>query len=736
MTGLDRAYNTFNNKLQELKKLSSVSMSETDTRCKIIDIIFKEVLNWTEDDIERERYIQVGYFDYEISTSIFKYVVEAKKSLVIFNLPEKNRKVKLKTIYKTNKEVIDQLRSYIFQRGLLYGIITNGNQFIIGKFHNTDGTDWEENEVLIYQSLDVIDTNFIQFYETISKEFVSHYGRFKLSTESNKGQTIVRTNNIGKKDDELIRNKISPELIPIITEVFEEIYNLENLKDEKILLDCYVKNEDIKKYNSELGLIFSDQPPTFDCRINPVQNTDKTHDQLTKEIVGTTNKLPDPIIIIGGTGAGKSTFIKYFIEVKLDKGTKKNRPILYLDFRNETKNTIEDTKLIYQKLLNQLYENHKTLKLNNFNVLKIIYKSEIENKVTGFWSHITDQDKLNEKISEFLEKQSEEPILHLTKISNYLVHQCHKRLCIVIDNADQLKEDIQKEVFILGHSLHRNLKVLTIISLREGYFYKFKNKPPFDAYHSTIFHITAPPYREVIRKRIKYVLSNFKFQKIRLDNDTVKVEFAEGNLSQLFLNLQKSLFDSSSSEILSFLEETSYPNIRIGLEKFKFFLLSGHTKSNLYMSLGYGKDGKRGIPIWEFVKSVALESNFYYQSNKSTLFNIFYPSKSNRNHFTKIRILEYIIDNNTGVSKRNNFISIKNIVNDFTRAGYTSEIIIEELNLLYTSSLIFTNDFVSDIETEITLDENSEIGITQSGVYYTKNLITKFYYYDLILQDK
>jgi len=284
--------------------------------------------------------------------------------------------------------------------------------------------------------------------------------------------------------------------------------------------------------------------------------------------------------------------------------------------------------------------------------------------------------------------------------------------------------------------LHRNLKVLTIISLREGYVYKFKNKPPFDAYHSTIFHITAPPYREVIRKRIKYVLSNFKFQKIRLDNDTVKVEFAEGNLSQLFLNLQKSLFDSSSSEILSFLEETSYPNIRIGLEKFKFFLLSGHTKSNLYMSLGYGKDGKRGIPIWEFVKSVALESNFYYQSNKSTLFNIFYPSKSNRNHFTKIRILEYIIDNNTGVSKRNNFISIKNIVNDFTRAGYTSEIIIEELNLLYTSSLIFTNDFVSDIETEITLDENSEIGITQSGVYYTKNLITKFYYYDLILQDK
>ncbi|MBC7525835.1 MAG: AAA family ATPase [Flavobacterium sp.] len=732
---IDKAYEIFKDKLTELKKFSSEPMSETDTRCKVVDLIFKDVLDWNEYDIERERFIQPGYFDYEISTSIFRFVVEAKKSVVQFNLPEKSRKVKLKTIYKSNKSVIDQIRGYIFQRGLLYGIITNGNQFIIGKFHNTDGTDWEENEMLIYQSLDVIDTNFIQFYETISKEFVNHHGRFKLFTESNVGKTIVRSNNFGKKDDELIRNKISPELIPIITEVFEEINNLENLKEEKILLDCYVKNEDIKKYNSELGFIFSDQPPTFDSRINPVQNTEQTHKQLTNVINGTNNKLPDPIIIIGGTGAGKSTFIKYFIEVVLDKSTKKNRPILYLDFRNETESTVHDTKSIYQKLLNQLYENYSNLNLNDFTVLKTIYKTEIDYRTKGVWQYLKDDEKLNEKISEFLEKQYDEPIQHLTKISEYLVVRCNKRLCIIIDNADQLKEPIQKVVFILGHSLHRNLKVLTIISLREGYLYKFKNKPPFDAYHSTIFHITAPPYREVIKKRLKYVISNFKFQKIKLDNDSVKFEFSEGSLGQLFLNLYKTLFDSNSSEILSFLEETSYPNIRIGLEKFKFFLLSGHTKSNLYMSLEYGKDGRGGIPIWEFVKSVALESNYYYQSSDSTLFNIFYPSENNKNHFTKIRILEYIIDNNTGISKKNNFISVSQITKDFILAGYTSDIIIEELNLLYTAGLIFTNDFVSDIETEIILDINNEIGTTQSGVYYVNVLINKFYYYDLILQD-
>ncbi|AZI67597.1 hypothetical protein EIB71_07940 [Kaistella daneshvariae] len=502
MTSVDDSYQIFKENFEILKQFGELPISESDTRSKMIDFLFKDILGWDEHDIERERFVQVGYFDYEFSTSIFKFVVEAKKTFRKLILPEKSRKTKLRTIYNGNKEVIDQIRSYIFNRGLLYGIITNGNQFIIGRFINTDGSDWLDNEVLIYQDLQKIDDNFIQFFETISKEYVSHYGRFKLFSQSNSGKTIVKSNNLRKKDEELVRNKISHELIPIITEVFEEIYNLEDLEDENILEQCYVKNEDIKKYNSELGFIFSDLPPSFDARINPVQNTTKTHLQLTNEIMGTNNKLPDPIILIGGKGAGKTTFIKYFLEVVMDKGIKKNRPLLYLDFRDETESTIKDTKFIYQKLIDQLYKEYTNLNLNNFNILKTIYKLELENNKKGIWEYIKSEEILNEKTSEYIEKQSQNPIHHLTKISNYLVSKCNKRLCVVIDNADQLTEEIQKEVFILGNSLHRNLKVMVIISLREGYFYKFKNKPPFDAYHSTVFHITAPPYREVLKKEL------------------------------------------------------------------------------------------------------------------------------------------------------------------------------------------------------------------------------------------
>jgi hypothetical protein len=52
------------------------------------------------------------------------------------------------------------------------------------------------------------------------------------------------------------------------------------LEGKKILESCYVQNKDVKKFNSELGFIFADTPPTFDRRIIPVQNTERTQEQL------------------------------------------------------------------------------------------------------------------------------------------------------------------------------------------------------------------------------------------------------------------------------------------------------------------------------------------------------------------------------------------------------------------------------------------------------------------------
>lgn len=734
MTEYDKAFET----LLEFEEVSSEfrmsDLSESDTRSKILDKILIEILGWTEFDIEREGWVRVGFFDYEIKTSSFQFVVEAKKNFQDFKLPAKGNEVKLKSIYDGNKEVIDQIRQYLFERGLAFGVITNGTQFIIGQFSNTQGIDWKEQKCVFFKDFEDIKKNFDKFYDLLSREFVGKYGKIKITKTSNIGKTIVKDFNLKRKNFELVRNQISQHLIPVINKVFEEIYNTESLEAKKILEECYVRNKDVKKYNSELGFIFSDSPPTFDSRILPVQNTESTQEQLTEQIFIDTSILPDPIILIGTAGAGKTTFIKYFTEVLLTSKQKKNRPLVYLDFRLFTSQTIRDTRFIYQNIIEQLENQYSELNLSKINILKTIYKLEIDKKKNGTWSHIiSDENRLNDEISKFIEQKQSDALIHLEAISKYLLFKCHKRICILFDNADQLNELDQKEVFLLGNGLNRNLKCISIISLREGYFYKWKDKPPFNAYQSIVYHITAPPYREVLKKRIDYVTSKFNFQALNIQAANKSVKFQKGSLEHLFKNLYDTLFTYENSEVMEFLEETSYPNTRQGLESFKSFLLSGHSKISEYMSFEYGVGN--GIPIWEFFKSVALDSSYYYESSKSKIINVFYPSKNNTNHFTKIRILNYLFSRIRSSSKRFEYFRIAEITEQFLKCGYTIDIIEEELQELFDFKLISTSEYSEDIEEESLLDSNSMISITSVGVYYLKKLFYRFHYIDLVLQD-
>lgn len=733
MSKIDTAFEKFLEYKKQFNDFLKEDLSETDTRCKILDVILNDVLGWDEYDIIREGYVRTGYFDYEVSSATFKFVIEAKKGFVDFKLPAKGNESKLKTLYTSNKDVFNQIRGYLFERGLAYGVCTNGHQFIIGRFVNNTGIDWQENKCFYFKDLDDIESNFIKFYGLFSKENIQLSGRIVIDEEDNTGQTIFKNCDLKRKDDELIRNQLSYELIPIINKVFEEIYLTENLEKKEILEKCYVSNEDVKKYKKELGHIFSDEPPTFDARIVPVKNTQNTQEQIEKQIFAS-SEAPDPIIIIGTAGCGKTTFIKYFLDIVLTDSDKKKRPTVYIDFRSFTSQNIKDTRYIHKIIITELNEKFQDLKLDKFNVLKTIYKKEIKAKTDGIWSHLThDEPELQKKIAAFIEENINDAVVHLKKIAEYLINQCDKKLCVVFDNADQLEEDDQREVFLLANTINKNLKSIVLVSLREGYFYKWKNKPPFNAYHSIVYHIAAPRYKEVLKKRIDYVMTSYSFKEMTLEFQNKKVSFGKGSLTHLFKNLYDSLFKKENSEILSFLEETSYPNIREGLEKFKSFLLSGHTKITEYMSFEYGKG--EGIPIWEFFKAVALSSKYYYSSDKSCIKNIFYPSKNNSNHFTKIRLLTYLLDKCCPEGKTRTFLSITDCFTTFIKAGYSREVILDELQELLDANLITTSDFSNDIDTDIKLTDLSKLTVSPVGNYYINTLYFKFHYLDLVLQD-
>lgn len=745
---VDNALARFITYREQLEEFLSIDISESDTRSKVIDFMLINVLGWQEGDIKREGYSDAGYYDYRVSANKFAFVVEAKKGFVNFQIPITAKRAKLSTLVKGNGDIITQIRDYAVEEGLQYGIITNGKQFIVGKFVNDDGTKWKNNSCVLYNGLEDVENRFIEFYDLLSKSSVVERGGFYYqSDESKSGNRII--NYINGKNEELIRNSLSGALIPTVERVFGEMFRYDELDDEELIKRCYVRNEEIKKNKSDIERLFADLPPALE-EVLPVRNTENTIDQIGTEIKTYPTTLkdvppPNPIIIIGSRGAGKSTFLNYLFKVGLTEIELDNHPNVQLDFRDYSNFDIpSNTNKICEDIIRKLYDKYSSMHLHTMKVLKRVFRKEITYNDQSVWQFVkgTDEAEYNKKLSDFLTKKLSEPLEHFIKLSEYLIRERRKRLVVVIDNADQLSIEVQKQAYLFAHSISRKSKCSIIISLREGYYYHFRHETPFNAFESNVYHITAAPYSTVLQKRMDYAIAKldvsgvstggstlFGSSTITINNDAV-VDFLKG--------IKSVLFDGNNTEILDFLEETTYPNIREGLSLFKKFLLSGHTKVEEYVvRQAMGSTGRIQIPIWEFTSAIALENKKYYNHEYSIVKNLFYPTKGNSSHFTKVKILRYLLSLKNMDSSSDRYTLYSEVHSVFKDIGLSDNLFKDEMVELIRWGLVQTDSVIEDTNSSTfnSVLPSQALSISLKGYYYINKLMNRFSYLDLVLQD-
>src|SRR5690606_32993142 len=244
---------------------------------------------------------------------------------------------KVKALYTSNQEHFKQIRSYAIDKSCQFGVLTNGRQMIVAKLFNIDGKNWQENNCLIFGSLDDISNRFVDFYENLSKFAVTSYGGFKFDLPiANLTYTKLRSSLIDA-DKELIRNSMSATLAPIIEKVFGEIYNDGNENDEEFIKRCFVENQETKKNRDEIYRLFADKPPEL-ANISKVVHTKNLKTQILSEFSGDSIAIrtptpPKPIIIIGTKGAGKTTFIHHLVKNDSADINIDHHLIIYVDLR-------------------------------------------------------------------------------------------------------------------------------------------------------------------------------------------------------------------------------------------------------------------------------------------------------------------------------------------------------------------------------------------------------------------
>lgn len=519
----------------------SINLSETDTRCKIIDKILVNVLGWNEQNISREHHTDAGFSDYILSIDGAKHlIIEAKKESDSFYLPitNSNRNYKINgTISSVDNlsSAIIQARNYADENGIRYAMISNGRQFGIF-IAITIGSSWKEGQIIFFHSLLDIQKNFSYFWNLLSIDNVKNGSLHQMLEKKVPDIPFYKIiDEMREQNSTYTRNHLYTYLFPLTKLIFSELLDE---KQTEILKRCYVYGRSDNSLYKDFEESFIDKPPRNirDMNVKEIIENPKKAGVFQDEFIKLSRlKKSNIILLLGGIGAGKSTFLHRFFKIVLEN----NPNIIYfsIDFRSSS----ADEKNLEVYILNKICEIWKTT------YLSVCHKFLLEN---GFSS-----DLCNDKN-------------HIKQIFSIL--STYKQITLIIDNVDQHTRSYQEALFLEAYHLADYFQITTIVALREETFLNSSRTGTFDAYDIPKFHIASPNFLSMIKIRIKYAIDFLEHIETNEVNDiklpkNIRIELCK-YFSIILSSLDKS--NKQSRKIISLIDSITVGNMREGLEYF------------------------------------------------------------------------------------------------------------------------------------------------------------------------
>ena len=687
-------------------------LSESDTRCKLIDPLFLDCLNWDENDIIREENVkQAGYIDY-----IFKigerplFLLEAKKEGVTFEIPPnfKDRHYKISGTISECKDLIkamEQVHGYCAEIGVKIAVVSNGYQYVIFEALKI-GTSWRDGKCLIFNGLNDIKLSFGTFFKYLNKNSVSNGSLHKLLSDKTDTFTFIRPlDKIPNRDSTLNRNYLHPLLTPFINFIFTDITNFNQLD---VLRNCYVYDKAYQATDEGIKQLFIDRVPYYAKEdhikwFKEGENSAGWFEDKCLDLVRKKGQKGALVLLLGGIGSGKTTFIHRFYNIILEKLL--SNMWFYVDFKTAPTSKDKLEEYIYEKII------------LNFE------RKYFDNVKKEFETFGIKWDR----------KSKEEYVSHLLAILRCMGYS----VSIVLDNVDRCSVELQEDIFLNSEHLADKFSILILLALREESYYRSKLTGVFDAYHIQKFHISSPHFEKVILSRISYLLNILNKEDKEIGDilgKDISFEDKKEEVMEFFKIIGNSLKSTSKDyrqPITHFITCISEGNMRIALEMFSNFLSSGNTKVEEMMEVAH-RGESYFIAEYQFLKSVILNNSRYYRGNNSFIMNVFdLNTDYTTSPFLHLRILNYAFINRSNESSLGRgYIEINRLLQEAEDLFIPKEAVIDSLLKLAKFDLItFDNQSKQDIGTA------TYFKITSTGGYYLVILVKKFIYLDLIHID-
>jgi len=559
--------------------------TESDTRAKFIDPIFKDILGWSENDIRREEPAANGFADYVVGADYSFFHIEAKRALPQFDIscPSRARQLKLNGPHllgkKSVKPYIEQVAKYSNDLGTDYAVLTNGKQLVVFKTR-LSGRGWKTGEAIVFHDWNDIKENFSEFFNLLSKEQVRAGSLNEAFDQALNNQSMHYTplQYVHNPDSELIRNRFWNRISHIINPYLSVDPSDVEIQDE-IIHHCYVNTPISDEVDNSINQLLSRGLPQFlkDAGTKDVSLSNSGNTFFDFAIEGDIKlKKVGTYILTGGVGSGKTTFLLRFARHTAVRMVKHFCIWSHIDYLNYGDSELDTASLglrafTYQKILENRGKKFKVFWLSSGETLREIFKPKVDKaKLTVLYGVEENSSEWQSIENEIIQKafDNNEDLVKAILIN---AQRRGLRPVIVLDNTDQLGERVQEDVFLLAQKLSNEFNALTIVSLREEKFFAAYRRGLFDAYGDKRFHIGSPALGKVLEKRLIYAKTKFDL----IENKSAP-EWGEDSKLSLLIDIFISSTTRKNQNIVRYLSCIYNGDMRFALIQFKEFIGSGN----------------------------------------------------------------------------------------------------------------------------------------------------------------
>lgn len=219
------------------------------------------------------------------------------------------------------KAAIEQVRLYCSDIGCKFAAVTNGYQFVVFTAV-TYGKPWRTGYCVVCHSLEDIKSNFSYFWKMLAFENVSKGSLISFLEKAKRDLSFTKImSSIHNPGLCWARNDLYTFIQPISDLVFSEL--LDETHSE-VLRECYVFGRTNSPLVDRMESYFSDKLPHFaeQYKIKDIfenQNKAGIFQKEYRKIISDKTK-GSLMVLVGGIGCGKSTFLYRFFQIVILKG--------------------------------------------------------------------------------------------------------------------------------------------------------------------------------------------------------------------------------------------------------------------------------------------------------------------------------------------------------------------------------------------------------------------------------